>query len=106
PQARSGAALAAISLALGITATIIISSAADKSAANAGNLPDTQMLVWIGQPDGGNGPDGPVVPVRTPAQLGVLATAVRQIAGPLHPPAVTALDMPVNPADQLEPATQ
>jgi putative ABC transport system permease protein len=105
-QARSGAALAAISLALGITAAIIISSAADKSAANAGNLPDTQILVWIGQPDGGNGPDGPVVPVRTPAQLGVLATAVRQIAGPLHHPAVTALDMPVNPADKLEPATQ
>jgi putative ABC transport system permease protein len=105
-QARSGAALAAISLALGITAAIIISSAADKSAANAGNLPDTQILVWIGQPGGGNGPDGPVVPVRTPAQLGVLATAVRQIAGPLHHPAVTALDMPVNPADKLEPATQ
>ena len=50
-QARSGAALAAISLALGITAAIIISSAADKTAANAGNLPDTQILVWIGQPE-------------------------------------------------------
>jgi putative ABC transport system permease protein len=105
-QARSGAALAAISLALGITAAIIVSSAADKSAANAGNLPDTQILVWIGQPDGGNGPDGPVVPVRTPAQLGVLATAVRQIAGPLQHPAVIALHMPVNPADKLAPATQ
>ena len=55
-QARSGAALAAISLALGIAVAIIISSAADKAAANAGNLPDTQILVWIGQPDGGNGP--------------------------------------------------
>src|SRR5216683_3352280 len=48
-QARSAAALAAISLALGITAAIIISSASDKSAANAGNLSDTQILVWIGQ---------------------------------------------------------
>jgi putative ABC transport system permease protein len=80
-QARSGAALAAISLALGITAAIIVSAAAAKPAANAGNLPDTQILVWIGQPNGGNGPDGPVVPVRTPAQLGVLAAAVHQIAG-------------------------
>jgi len=105
-QARSGAALAAISLALGITAAIIISSAADKHAATAGNLPDTQILIWIGQPDGGNGPDGPVVPVRTPAQLGVLAAAVHQIAGPLQHPAVIALDMPVNPADKPQPGTQ
>jgi putative ABC transport system permease protein len=105
-QARSGAALAAISLALGITAAIIISSAADKTAAKAGNLPDTQILVWIGQPDGGNGPAGPVVPLRTPAQLSVLATAVRQIAGPLQHPAVIALDMPVNPADKPQPGGQ
>ncbi len=102
-QARSGAALAAISLALGITAAIIISSAADRSAASAGNLPDTQILVWIGQPGGGNGPDGPVVPLRTPAQLGALAAAVHQIAGPLHHPGVFALDMPVNPADKPQP---
>jgi putative ABC transport system permease protein len=107
-QARSGAALAAISLALGIAAAIIISSAADKSAANAGNLPDTQILVWSGQPEGGNGPDGPVVPVRTPAQLRVLAAAgaVHQIAGPLHHSEVIALDMPVNPADKPQPGGQ
>jgi putative ABC transport system permease protein len=102
-QARSGAALAAISLALGITAAIVISSAADMAGAGAGNLPDTQILVWIGQPDGGNGPDGPVVPARTPAQLGVLAAAVHQIAGSLPHPAVIALDMPVRPADKPQP---
>jgi putative ABC transport system permease protein len=102
-QARSGAALAAISLALGITAAIIISSAAGKTAANAGNLPDTQILVWIGQPEGGN---GPAVPVRTPAQLRVLAAAVHQIAGPLHHSEVIALDMPVNPADKPQPGGQ
>ena len=105
-QARSGAALAAISLALGITAAIIISSASDKSAANAGNLSDTQILVWIGQPEGGNGPDGPVVPVRTPAQLRVLAAAVHQIAEPLHHSEMIALDMPVNPADKPQPGGQ
>jgi putative ABC transport system permease protein len=105
-QARTGAALAAISLALGIAAAIIISSAADKTAANAGNLPDTQILVWIGQAEGGNGPDGPVVPARTPAQLGVLAAAVHQIAGALHHPEVIALDMPVNPADKPQPGGQ
>ncbi|MFI5063251.1 MAG: FtsX-like permease family protein [Streptosporangiales bacterium] len=102
-QARSGAALAAISLALGITAAIIISSAADKTAANAGNLPDTQILVWTGQPDG---PNGPVIPLRTPAQLRVLAAAVHQIAGSLPHSEVTALDMPVNPADKPQPGGQ
>jgi len=102
-QARSGAALAAISLALGITAAIIISSAADKTAANAGNLPDTQILVWTGQPDG---PNGPVIPLRTPAQLRVLAAAVHQIAGPLPHSEVTALDMPVDPADKPQPGGQ
>ena len=105
-QARSGAALAAISLALGITAAIIISSDADKAAADAGNLPDTQIAVWIGQPEGGGGPDGPVVPLRTPAKLGVLAAAVHQIAGPLHHPEVIALDMPVNRADKPQPGGQ
>jgi putative ABC transport system permease protein len=99
-QARTGAALAAISLALGISTAIIISSAADKTVATAGNLPNTQVLVWIGQAEGGNGPDGPVVPASTPAQLGVLASAVRQIAGPLHRAQVIALNMPVNPADK------
>jgi putative ABC transport system permease protein len=102
-QARSGAALAAISLALGITVAIIISSAADKTAANAGNLPDTQILVGTGQSDG---PNGPAIPVRTPAQLRVLAAAVHQIAGPLPHSEVTALDMPVNPADKPQPGGQ
>jgi putative ABC transport system permease protein len=101
-QARSGAALAAISLAVGITAAIIISSAADKAAASAGNLPDTQILVWIGQPEAADS----LVPIRTPAQLGALAAAVHQIAGPLHHAAVVALDTPVNPADKPQPGSQ
>src|SRR5262249_19152204 len=105
-QARSGAALAAISLALGITAAIIISSAADKTAATAGNLPDTQIRVGSGQPGGGNGRDGPAGPGRTPAQLGVLAAAVHRVAETLPHPEVFALDMPVNPADKPQPGGQ
>jgi len=101
-QARSGAALAAISLAIGITVAIIISSAADKAAANAGNLPDTQILAWIGQPEAADS----LVPIRTPTQLGALAAAVHQITRPLHHAAVITLDMPVNPADKPQPGSQ
>ena len=101
-QARSGAALAAISLALGITTAIIISSAADKAAANAGNLSGTQIAVWIGQPEAADS----LVPIRTPAQLGVLAAAVHQIASSLHHAAVIGLNMPVNPADKPQPGSQ
>lgn len=100
-QARSGAALAAISLATGITAAIIISSAAD-TAATAGNLPGTQIAAWIGQPEAADS----LVPIRTPAQRGALATAVHQIARPLHHATVIGLDMPVNPADKPQPGSQ
>jgi putative ABC transport system permease protein len=101
-QARSGAALAAISLAVGITSAIIISSAADKAAANAGNLPDTQIVAWIGQPEAADS----LVPIRTPAQLGPMAAAVHQIARSLQRAAVITLDMPVNPADKPQPTSQ
>ncbi len=101
-QARSGAALAAISLAVGITTAIIISSAADKAATNAGNLPDTQIAAWIGQPEAANS----LVPIRTPAQLGVLGAAVNQITRALNHATVITLDMPVNPADKPQPGSQ
>jgi putative ABC transport system permease protein len=99
-QARSGAALAAISLALGIAMAITISSAAGK-AAGAGNLPDTQMLVWIGQPE-----NNLEVPIRTPDEMSALDTAVRQIAGSVSGATVIQLDMPVNPVERPQPGGQ
>jgi putative ABC transport system permease protein len=100
-QARSGAALAAISLALGIAVAIIISSAAAMNAPSTGNLPGNQMLIWIGQP--GN---NQVVPIRTPAELSALAAAVHRIAGSLGGAAVIPLDMPVNPVSKPQPGGQ
>ena len=97
-QARSAAALAAISLALGIAAAIMISSAAATDAADAGNLPGNQMLIWIGQPG-----DNQLVPIRTPAELRALAAAVHRIAGSLDGATVIPLDMPVNPASKPQP---
>jgi putative ABC transport system permease protein len=94
-QARSAAALAAISLALGIAVAIMISLAAATNAADAGNLPDSQMQIWISEPG-----DNQLVPIRTPAELSTLAAAVHRIAGSLGAAAVIPLDMPVNPASK------
>jgi len=100
-QARSAAALAAISLALGIAMAIMISLAAATNAADAGNLPDSQMQIWIGEPD-----DNQMVPIRTPAELSTLAAAVHRIAGSLGGATVIPLDMPVNPASKPQPGGQ
>jgi putative ABC transport system permease protein len=100
-QARSAAALAAISLALGIAVAIMISLAATTNPANAGNLPDSQMLIWIGQPG-----ENQLVPIRTPAELSTMAAAVHRIAGSLGDAAVIPLDMPVNPASRPQPGGQ
>ena len=100
-QARSAAALAAISLALGIAVTIMISLAAATNAANAGNLPASQIQIWIGQPG-----DNQLIPSRTPAELSALGAAVHRIARSLGGAAVIPLDMPVNPASQPQPGGQ
>ena len=100
-QARSAAALAAISLALGIAVAIMISLAAAATPASAGNLPDNQMLIWIGQPG-----QNQLVPIRTPAELSTLDAAVHRIAGSLGGAAVVPLDMPVNPASRPQPGGQ
>ncbi len=92
-QARSGAALAAISLALGIAVAIMISVAAAKTSADAGNLPDNQVLAWIGQAG-----DNQLVPIRTPSQSSALNAAVQRIAGSLSHATVIPLEMPVDPA--------
>jgi putative ABC transport system permease protein len=100
-QARSAAALAAISLALGIAVTIMISLAAATNAANAGNLPDNQMQIWIGQPG-----DNQTVPIRAATEVRALAATVHRIAGSLDGAAVIPLDMPVNPASKPQPGGQ
>ena len=100
-QARSAAALAAISLALGIAVAIMISLAAAMNPADAGNLPDNQMLISIGQPG-----ENQLVPIRTPAELSTLAAAVHRIAGSLGGATVIPLDMPVNPASRPQPGGQ
>jgi putative ABC transport system permease protein len=54
-QARSGIALAAVSLTLGIPAAIVVTSTAAEASRPLGNLPNHQLLIWTrdpGQPEG------------------------------------------------------
>ena len=54
-QARSGAALAAASLAVGIAATITVTAAAQQAhdqTLTGGNLPTNQLIVWLDNPSG------------------------------------------------------
>ncbi|OKI89133.1 ABC transporter permease [Micromonospora sp. CB01531] len=92
-QARAGAALAAISLAVGISVAIVAGSAAAEAhtrrTAGLGNLADSTLLVRIGRPN------NPVIPEHTPAQLASLQAQIDQIAHNLGTPAVTPLDMAV-----------
>jgi putative ABC transport system permease protein len=91
-QARSGAALGAISLALGMAVATVVAAAAAEHTAGEGNLSDRQLLFRIGDAE-------PLIPERTPAELARLRTAVDRLAATLDHPAVVALDAAVNRAD-------
>ena len=93
-QARSGAALAAVTLALGIAAAATVTAAAeekkddDRMAAELPNLSDRQIRVYTGSTQE---PELISLPLQTPAQLGRSAARVRQIAAGLGEAAVIPL---------------
>jgi putative ABC transport system permease protein len=99
-RARSGAALAAISLATGIAAAIALAtavSAAKAAAPTGGNLPANQVVVWMSQ-----GAMGGQVPVLTAAQVDTLQREADAIAQDLHATSVLALTGAVDPTAPLE----
>ena len=111
-RARSGAALAAISMVTGIVAAIAISAAA--SAQNEGspgavgwtNLPANQLMIYL-SPDGRNGvPE--VIPQTTSARLRLAQADVGALAAALHSQAIVPLDaavvigMPVLREEQVD----
>jgi putative ABC transport system permease protein len=87
-QARSGAALAAITLALGIAAAVVIVAAAEEkqSADQAPNLSDRQIRIY---PGGTSDPD--LIATQTPAELERAAAGVRRLAAGLGDAAVIPL---------------
>jgi putative ABC transport system permease protein len=99
-QARSGAALAAITLALGIAATVVIIAAAEerKSAAEPPNLSSRQIRVYTGPTPG---PEA--VAIQTPGQLERMAARVRQLAANLDDAAVIPLHNPYQQSERARP---
>jgi len=93
-QARSGAALAAVTLALGIgTAVVVIASAEEaKAAAEPPTLSDRQIRVNLGPPDAST-----FTPVDAIAELGRLAASVRQLAHQLDRATVIPLRKVMQP---------
>jgi putative ABC transport system permease protein len=93
-QARSGAALAAVSLALGIAATVVVIASAEhaKQAAEPPNLSDRQIRIYTGPPELREEPA-----ILTPAQLERRVAGVRQLAGQLGRPSVVALTKAFQP---------
>jgi putative ABC transport system permease protein len=102
-QARSGAALAAITLALGIAAAVVITGAAEereeneRAAAALPNLSDRQIRVYAGQ---ARDPEFIPVPIQTPAELARSAARVRQLAAGLDQAAVIPLRKALQPGDR------
>ena len=102
-QARSGAALAAITLALGIAAAVTVTAAAeekkddDRMAAELPNLSDRQIRVYTGPTQD---PELISLPLQTPAQLARSAARVRQIAAGLGQASVIPLRKAVQPGER------
>ena len=96
-QARSGAALAAITLALGIAATVVIIAAAEEkqSAAVPANLSNRQIRVYTGAT-----PDPGIIAVQTHAELERMARRVPQLAAGLDDAAVVPLQSAIQRGEQ------
>lgn len=89
-QARSGAALAAITLAIGLPVAISVLAAANQHTAATGNLSGRQMMIRTG-------PKEPVVPVLPDAAHRAQQSAVQQWAASVGA-TVTPLEMAYDPA--------
>ena len=101
-QARSGAALAAITLALGIAAAVVVTGAAeekqenDRAAAALPNLSDRQIRVYTGAT---RDPELIPVPIQSPAELARTAARVRRLAATLGEADVIPLRKAFQPGD-------
>ena len=101
-QARSGAALAAITLALGITAAVVVTAAAaekqddERMAARPPNLSDRQIRVYTGRT---RDPQLIPLPIQSADELARSAASVRKLAAGLGQAVVIPLWKPLQPGE-------
>jgi putative ABC transport system permease protein len=94
-QARSGAALAAVTLALGIAATVVVIASAEaaKVADEPASLSDRQVRVYLGPPE-----EPKLTPVDATAQLDSLTARARDIANEVGGASMLPLHKAVEPS--------
>ncbi|HEV8625127.1 MAG TPA: ABC transporter permease, partial [Acidimicrobiia bacterium] len=95
-QARSGAALAAISLALGVPVGIVVTASAEESQAKMTNLSDRQLIFRMG------GEEPLFVPGRSSAAIAALDDRMARFAATLDGGKVLPLDMAVDLSQPVE----
>jgi putative ABC transport system permease protein len=99
-RARSGAALAAISMATGIAAAVVIGAGASQASAAAspesGNLPSDQLIVWL-SPERIQGP----VPEFSAAELSAAEAGAKAVGDTVHAKSMLALTGARNPNAQV-----
>jgi putative ABC transport system permease protein len=96
-QARTAAALAAITLGLGISVTVVGIAAANRYRSDEGNLSDRQVLIRVG--DERTGPD----PNLTEADRNRLDANAAEVAEAIGNPSVLTLDVAINPTTTGDP---
>jgi putative ABC transport system permease protein len=97
-QARSGAALGAVTLAIGIAATIAISASAAETPSGPGNLSADQLMLYL-TPAGGMSQ----IPPLSASQRQAVSGTVQQLAATIHA-AVLPLDEAYDPHSTIQPA--
>jgi putative ABC transport system permease protein len=95
-QARSGAALAAIGLGMGISVVIFGTGSADEYLSDRddgpGNLADDQLMLHVGDPPA-------LVPSRTSSELDQMEAVVQRLAETLGDATVVPLEAAVDPRE-------
>ena len=92
-QSRSAAALATVTMAVGISTAAVVITAANAHPSTAGNLSDRQVLISATDTR-----DSAVVPRRTASQTTALDKAAAQVAATLPTAALVPLSIAVDPA--------